>query len=125
MTSEERLEYFMREIRQSNTAFANEMRLRDEQRAAETAALKEEMRQRDEQRAVETAALKEEMRIRDEQRAADIARHENELKEIKSDIRTLNEKIDSRFDGLAAQINNFTLAAAFGAAAVVLAAFIK
>ena len=65
---------------QSLEDFKAEMRDRDNQRAAETAALRAEMVERDNQRAAETAALRAEMVELDKKRADDIKEIRAELK---------------------------------------------
>lgn len=87
--------------------FIQEMRDRDNQRAAETQALRNEMIERDNRRAEEIQALRSET-------DAKIGRIEQKI-----------DKLDTKIDGMGMHVRNLSIAAMAGIAAMVLAVVLR
>ena len=72
----------------------------------------DEMRNRDNQRAAEIARLDAKMEKLREDREKDSAKHE-------ADMKSINEKIDAKVDKLSSQIQNMAIVAVVGVGAIV------
>ena len=72
----------------------------------------DEMRNRDNQRAAEIARIDAKMEKLREDREKDNAKHE-------ADMKSINEKIDAKVDKLSSQIQNMAIAAVVGVGAIV------
>ena len=92
-TIEVKIDAFIRSLED----FKTEMRDRDNQRAAETAALRVEMISRDNQRAAETAALRVEMAETTKKMSEEISGIKTELKEFDKYSRSVTPGIVPNF----------------------------